>query len=72
MLNTKLLLPILQRSMPKASPAQLMQAIQKFEQAYPNLNEAQFLAAMQEYMKSKQAAQPPFQGLMNNIPTGAR
>jgi hypothetical protein len=69
-LNAKLLLPILQRSLPKASPSQLLLAIKKFEQANPNINEAQFLAAMQQYMR--QIPQPPFQGLMNNLPTGAR
>jgi len=72
MINVQNVLKVLKNTMPKASEPQLMEAIKKFAKEFPDVNDAQFLAAMQQYMKTKQQSQPPFQGLINRLPTGVR
>lgn len=66
MLNIDQLLPLLKRSMPKASEAQIREAAEKAEKAYPNLTDEQFLAVLQK-ISSPQQPQAPFNGLLSQL-----
>jgi hypothetical protein len=61
MINAQQLLPLLKPSMPKASDAQIMEAINKLAKAHPDLSNAQALAALQKFMQEKQS---PTMGMM--------
>lgn len=55
MFDPKQLLPYVKQGFPKASDAQLMQALTKLQQAHPQLSAMQALAALQKYMQEKSA-----------------
>jgi|HubBroStandDraft_3_1064219.scaffolds.fasta_scaffold758663_2 hypothetical protein len=55
MIDPQKLLPILKPSMPKASDAQIMEAINKLAKAHPELSNTQALAALQKFMQEKKS-----------------
>lgn len=55
MIDPNKLLPILKPSMPKATDAQILEAINKLAKAHPGLSNAQALAALQKFMQEKKA-----------------
>lgn len=79
MLDPKSLLPEIQKLMPSVPAQEIMQGIQQFAQAHPDANNAQALQALMAYLQAqKQApapaapAGPPFQNLINQLPSGVK
>jgi hypothetical protein len=75
MINIPRLLPVVRKEFPNTPLPQILKAMAAFAQAHPNLTDEQAVQAFQIGMqKSRQprASQPPFQGLISNIPTGVR
>lgn len=55
MFDPQAILPMLKSSFPKASEAQLLEALNKLAKAHPDLSAAQALAAIQHFMQQKQS-----------------
>lgn len=73
MINIPRLLPLVRKEFPQVPLPKLLKAMSDFAKAHPDLNDTQAIQAFQ--LGLKQARQPkpqlpPFQGLMNNLPTG--
>lgn len=72
MINIPRLLPIVRKEFPNVPLPKILKAMQAFAQAHPDLTDEQAIQAFHMGMQqSKQPKQPPFQGLINNLPTGA-
>ncbi len=55
MFDPKALLPIVRTSFPKATPEQLLEALEKLAKVHPELSGMQALAALQHYVQQKKA-----------------
>lgn len=74
MINIPRLLPIVRKEFPTTPLPQILKAMSDFAKAHPDLTDEQAVQAFQVGMqKARQpkAPQPPFQGLISNLPTGA-
>jgi hypothetical protein len=75
MINIPRLLPLVRKEFPNMPLPKLLKTMQAFAQAHPNLTDEQAVQAFQlamQKVKQPQAPQPPFQGLMGQLPTGVR
>jgi hypothetical protein len=75
MINIPKLLPIVRKEFPKTPLPQILKAMNAFAQTHPNITDEQAIQAFQlgmQQSKQPQASQPPFQGLVNQLPTGVR
>ena len=75
MINIPKLLPIVRKEFPKTPLPQLLKAMNAFAQAHPNLTDEQAIQAFQlgmQQAKQPKTQQPPFQGLINNLPQGVK
>lgn len=80
MINAKTLFPMAKRLLPNESDKDITAGIAAFSKAHPDLNNAQALQALitaikQMQTQRQQPAQPPMpfgQGMLGQIPTGAR
>jgi hypothetical protein len=73
MINIPRLLPLVRKEFPQTPLPQILKAMNTFARAHPTLTDEQAVQAFQLAMQQKKqppASQPPFQGLMNQIPTG--
>lgn len=73
MINIPKLLPIVRKEFPNVPLPKLLKAMSDFALAHPNLTDDQAIQAFQMGMQQSrqpQPQQPPFQGLLGNIPTG--
>ena len=53
MVNVNKVLKVLKNTMPNASEQDIIKAVKNFNQAHPEMTDIQFLALMQQYMKTK-------------------
>lgn len=78
MLDPKSLLPEVQKLMPGVSPQEIMDGIRQFAQAHPDATNQQALQALMAYLQSQKQpapqapAAPPFQNLVNQLPSGVK
>jgi hypothetical protein len=73
MIDIPKLLPIVRKEFPKTPLPVILKAMTAFAQAHPNLTNEEAIQAFQLGMQKSrqpQPAQPPFQGLMNQLPQG--
>jgi predicted NAD/FAD-dependent oxidoreductase len=74
MINIAKLLPFVRKEFPQTPLPQILKAMSTFAQKHPNLTDEQavqaFQAGMQQARQPK-VPQPPFQGLIGKLPTGA-
>lgn len=70
MINVQQVLPILHRSMPKATVPQLIGAINKFQKAMPQINTVQFLALIQKQLQKHEGSDVDEDGAMNELAGG--
>lgn len=74
-INIPRLLPIVRKEFPKVPLPKLLKAMSDFAQTHPNITDEQAVQIFQlglQKARQPRAPQPPFQGLINQLPTGAR